>query len=254
MPPLSDKLTPLILAALTRAAAEPAGVPLFASKAEPGLFPNTALGKTAAKRCLDESLLRRSDATGKAVESTAVTEKGLTHLLASASPKAVLEDLVRVLEQRRRQVDELLTQARSMAENLKGLNATLALVMPKVTFARMEVPHDIDLPGEILAALAEWSSGAGQDCPLPELHRRLESKPSPGTFHDALRKLHREGRVYLHPWTAPLYTIPDPAFALLVGHEVAYYASISSPPGFAGGEGRVRGDLAQKNQSQLLQT
>jgi len=27
------------------------------------------------------------------------------------------------------------------------------------------------------------------------------------------------------PWTGPLYDLPEPHFALLVGHEVAYYAS-----------------------------
>ena len=51
------------------------------------------------------------------------------------------------------------------------------------------------------------------------------SGPTLGGFHDALRRLHRSGRVYLHPWTGPLYSLPDPSYALLVGHEVAYYAS-----------------------------
>jgi hypothetical protein len=46
-----------------------------------------------------------------------------------------------------------------------------------------------------------------------------------GRFHDGLRRLHDEGQAYLHPWTGPLYAMPEPAFALLVGHEVAYYAS-----------------------------
>ena len=49
---------------------------------------------------------------------------------------------------------------------------------------------------------------------------------SVGLFHDALRQLHEDHQVYLHPWTGPLYALPEPAFALLVGHEVAYYASI----------------------------
>ena len=47
-----------------------------------------------------------------------------------------------------------------------------------------------------------------------------------GEFQDALRRLHDLGKIYLHPWTGPLYDIPEPSYALLVGHEIAYYASI----------------------------
>ena len=47
-----------------------------------------------------------------------------------------------------------------------------------------------------------------------------------GRFHDTLRQLHEEEKVYLHPWSGPLYEIPEPPYAVLIGHEVAYYASI----------------------------
>jgi hypothetical protein len=81
----------------------------------------------------------------------------------------------------------------------------------------------------ILARLADWSStaGAGQDCPLPDLYRSLTvcDDLTVGRFHDDLRALHAAGKLYLHPWTGPLYALPEPAFALLVGHEVSYYAS-----------------------------
>jgi hypothetical protein len=48
-----------------------------------------------------------------------------------------------------------------------------------------------------------------------------------GSFHDALRRLQDAGQIYLHPWTGPLHEIPEPPCALLVGHVVAYYASIN---------------------------
>jgi hypothetical protein len=48
---LADKPTQMILDALARAAADPAGVPLFGSKAEPGLFPSVAAAKPVALRC-----------------------------------------------------------------------------------------------------------------------------------------------------------------------------------------------------------
>ena len=87
-----------------------------------------------------------------------------------------------------------------------------------------------DLIADVKARLAEWhaQAGASQDCPLPDLYRKLESsgKVSIGLFHDALRQLHDDHQIYLHPWTGPLYALPEPNFALLVGHGVGYYASI----------------------------
>ena len=83
---------------------------------------------------------------------------------------------------------------------------------------------------ETAPAESEWD-GPG-DCPLPDLCRRLRADhPSLtiGQFHDGLRELHDREQVYLHPWTGPLYALPEPAFALMVGHEVAYYASERQP-------------------------
>ena len=83
-----------------------------------------------------------------------------------------------------------------------------------------------DLAAAVLARLSDWaaSANAGEDCPLPELFRSLttrEPPPTIGEFHDCLRKLHADGSVNLHPWTGPLYALPEPAYALLVGHGVA---------------------------------
>ncbi len=64
---------------------------------------------------------------------------------------------------------------------------------------------------------------------MPELYRRVHrTAPSLtiGRFHDTLRQLHEEERIYLHPWSGPLYEIPEPPYAVLIGHEVAYYVSI----------------------------
>src|SRR5262249_55137958 len=104
------------------------------------------------------------------------------------------------------------------------------------TAAVLEAPTAVkadpatDLAAAVLARLADWaaSANAGEDCPLPELFRSLttrEPPPTIGAFHDCLRALHADGAVYLHPWTGPLYAIPEPSYALLVGHGIAYYAS-----------------------------
>ncbi len=274
---MADKLTQLVLDALTRAAAEPDGVPLFGTRSDPGLFPPTAAAKPAAKKALDDGLLRvvKTEAKGKqARELCAATEKGLRFLLDQVSPRQVLEDFVRALERREGEVTELLAAANRMADTLDGLKAAVVVVLPQVQAHRivfregeapaepdrpparqeprppvrsapmmngaatLEAPAQVavaapdldDLSGAVLARLSDWaaSAGAGQDCPLPELYKSLTTRdvpPTIGAFHDCLRQLHADHKIYLHPWTGPLYALPEPAYALLAGHNVAYYAS-----------------------------
>ena len=115
--------------------------------------------------------------------------------------------------------------AQRMADSLTAIRETLKHVLPRLG----EKPAATDgLIADIKGRLAEWhaSAEASQDCPLPTLFAKLEGTgASIGQFHDALRQLHDDHQIYLHPWTGALYAMPDPAYALLVGHEIAYYAS-----------------------------
>jgi hypothetical protein len=246
---LADKSTRLILEALGRAAAAPAGLPLHAGKSEPGLFPPTTLARAAADRCKDAGWLHvvRSETKGKLVrEICALTDEGRRHLVRSANPRQVLEDFVRILEARQAEVTELTDNARAMRQSLAGMQAAIEQLLPRLSDnpahvangspqisrgAHASIPTVEDaLTIEIKAKLTEWhaAAGGGQDCPLPELYRKLEpdARLSIGHFHDCLRRLHEENQIYLHPWTGPLYALPEPAYALLVGHEIAYYASV----------------------------
>ena len=221
---MADKSTQLVIAALTRAAADPGGVPLFAARGEAGLFPSTPAGKLAAQKARDEGHLQAGDDA-----RCTITGRGLEHLLGQVSPRQVLEDFVRVLESRSAQVAQ-------MAAGLDALRAMLRPVLDRAAAASdlkavfrqfHDAPHD---PAPVLGELLARWSGPG-DCPLPELFKRAgERLPglALGAFHDALRRMHRAGCAYLHPWTGPLYSMPEPACALLVGHEVAYYASPAS--------------------------
>jgi hypothetical protein len=258
---VADKISQQITDALTRAAAHPDGLPLYGARSDVGLFPNTAKG--AAQKCLADGLVRAIgiDPKGKTPRDLyALTEPGWEFLLAQVNPKQVLEDFVRVLEERRGEVGELLDTARRMADSLQGLKEAVARVLPTVSAVRVvqpdpapaipvaeansterplssrlngptvlfDAPPRTELAPLILARLADWSGAAGEDCPLPELYRSLsisDTPPSIGEFHDCLRKLHAEGTLYLHPWTGPLYALPEPAYALLAGHNIAYYAS-----------------------------
>ena len=262
---MADKITQQLLDAFTKAAAHPGGLPLHATKTEAGLFPSTGAAKPAAQKCLTDGFVRvigTEQAKGKAPrELYGLTDAGWEYLLAQVNPKQVLEDFVRVLEDRSGEVGELLATARQMADSLQGLKDAVSRVLPVVSATRIPEPRSresqasaagvalpfgsrlreepepvptavavLDVPElapAILARLADWSEPT--DCPLPELFRSLtlmDSPPTIGQFHDCLRELSMEGSVSLHHWTGPLYAMPEPAFALMNGHGVAYYASL----------------------------
>ena len=231
---MGDRASQLLLAGLSRAAAEPAGLPLHWRKGVDALFTSSAAGKRAAQRSKDEGYLQivRTESRGKShLEICALTEKGLAHLFSQVSAKQVLEDFIRAVESRRTQVDELLVSARHIQTGLDALKFAAEKVLREVhapsspSFMNGALAPNVDL----LPFLTRWQeSGAAEDCPLPDLYRQASS-PAPsltiGQFHDRLRRLHDRQQIFLHPWTGPLYAIPEPCFALLVGHEIAYYAS-----------------------------
>jgi len=270
---VADKSHHLVVSALSRAVADPGGLPLLGGKAAPALFPATAAGKLAAQRCQDEGYLQvvaASDAARRGRgEAWTISDKGLGYLLDQVSPRQVLEDFVRALEARQAQAAELLDTARRMHQTLDALKARVEQVLPRVPhFSLPERDGDPrplaalfaaflkngnshiapGLPGvsgedprqaggymdrvdaALLGHLERWQgSGASEDCPLPELYRRTAADVpglTLGVFHDAVRRLHDAEKLYVHPWPGPLYDLPEPSFALLVGHLVAYYASI----------------------------
>jgi hypothetical protein len=242
---VADKSTHIVLEALSRAVADPDGVPLYATKKAPGLFSGTSAAKQAAQACKEQGYLRtvQSETKGKTVqEICAITEKGLAYLLGQVSPKQVLEDLVRTLEARQVQVGELVAAARQWQQGMDALQSTVQKVLQQLQKPGGANPAP-GLAGpqpstngsgawltDVIAHLTQWQAGgASADCPIPDLYRRAQQR-SPGLtighFHDGLRQLHDQEKIYLHPWTGPLYEIPEPPYALLIGHEIAYYVSI----------------------------
>lgn len=234
---MADKLTRMMRDALARALSEPAGMPLFGARSAPGLFPATASARTIARRCKDEGFLQP---TSVSPEHCVITEKGRAWLLAQADPRQVLDDFVRVLEDRQSQVEELTAAARQMAAGLEALKEAVTLLRPQLAgpqihhlprLAESQAPNpDAPSPANnVVAHLRHWHDSAPGDCPLPELYRRMtgaDVRLTIGRFHDRLRDLHDAGLIYLHPWTGPLYDLPEPPYALLIGHEIAYYASL----------------------------
>jgi hypothetical protein len=236
---MADRPTQMLLDGLIRAAADPVGVPLFGGKTAPGLFAATASGRAVAQRCKEDGLLRvvRTESRGKApLDVCTITDKGLAYLLGQVSPKQVLEDFIRTLDARQSQTGELLMLARQMQAAIDALKRTAEKVLEHMHNPCVSAAHangsangSDTWPAAALSYLERrQEAGAAEDCPLPELFRQVrQAAPTPtiGQFHDGLRRLHDIGQIYLHPWTGPLYALPEPPLALLVGHEIAYYAS-----------------------------
>jgi hypothetical protein len=252
-----DRTSQLLISALSRAATEPAGLPLHPASRVQGLFPSTMAGKQAAQRSVADGYLRPNTvaapvsvttvsepgsarAMKPAAETFVLTDNGLSFLLSQTSPRPILEDFVRVLEARHTQASTLLTIARQMLGELSAFRTMAERVLERIREPGYVWPpvesEDVAAPCPDYEALVlnllvqhRKSTGSGEDCPLPELFRMArEAAPTltVGGFHDTLRQLSDASRIYLHPWTGPLYDLPEPAYALLVGHVVAYYASI----------------------------
>ena len=224
--PVADSFSSLLTDALLAAVARPEGLPLQSSKAEVGLFPAGSRAKLFAQKALLEGYFQP---WGRDSDRYCATEIGRTFLIETASPKTVLEDFVRVLEARAADLLEWQTAARRLAGAVEAMKSTVGALLPRVQQSRGSTFPDI--AEMILNQLKSWSHGESlqRDCPLPELFRSLQPLPSIGQFHDALRKLIDDGRIELHPWTGPLYALPEPDLALMVGHEIAGYAALRSP-------------------------
>ncbi len=225
---MADRTTLLLLHALRRALAEPAGLPLHAARSAPGLFPSTQPGKQAAQRALDDGLIQPDSADARL---HTLSDAGLAWLLHQTSPRQVLDDMVRAIEARQAETQALVEAAQRMQASLESLRARADQVLqqlPATAPAEEDGWHE-----HVLQFLQRRQSlGAAEDCPLPEVYQQAKQASaalSIGSFHDGLRRLRDDGLIYLHPWTGPLYALPEPPLALLVGHEIAYYASPRQP-------------------------
>lgn len=147
-----------------------------------------------------------------------LTEAGRRWLLESSDPRRLLEDYVTIAEAQRESLRAMEDECRRTRQALEQTLSDL-----RVIGARSEEPLRARLLGAIEGSLA---TGRADAPTLHELFGQLKgSDPtlSIGQFHDAVRALCEHGRLRLIPWTGPLYQLPAPELALLIGHEVLYY-------------------------------
>lgn len=238
---MAESSSNLIAKALERSLAASDGLPLFAAKNANGLFPNVSAGKEAAQQARSAGLIRvlRTESKGKAtLEYCSLTEKGLAFLLEESSPRPVLEAICKAIESCQERIDSWIESVNQNRHYLDGLRGHAERVLNHLQMPETILPpwakngHAIDPQAKIMELLRSWQeSGKIGDYPLPELYEKTRTawaKLTVGEFHDALRELHGRRAIYLHPWTGPLHELPCPAAGLLVGHEIAYYASLTS--------------------------
>ena len=229
-----------IVDALQRALTEPDGLPLLSSKAAPGLFPANAAGKKDAESARLAGLfdvVRRETRGKTAIEFVGLTEKGLAALLEHVQPRPVLEALLAAIDRCEKRLDGWVDEVKKNRASLDGLKTLAEKVLTHLAKPEATLPpwskngRSHDPKTKIVDARPHtWqASGKLGDHPLPDLYetvRAASPKLTLGQFHDALRALHEQQAIYVHPWTGPLYELPKPSFSLLVGHEIGYYASL----------------------------
>jgi len=235
------ELDALIEAGLRKALMEPGGCFLHPGRdGETGMFPATAVGKRAAAKTVQEGLIELA----KENEPVRLTEKGRERLTRLLNPKTILEDFVRVLEQRQDLARQTLKSVQNQVEQIERLRAGLAdlrAFLGDLTLGRPDAEiakppsneetfdgHQLAsaLLGMTRAILVRHESRSGADMLLCDLWEGLKAaRPelTIGQFQDLLRQWHSEGFITLNPWTGPLYQMPRPELALLSGHEVASY-------------------------------
>jgi hypothetical protein len=234
--PAKPKHLGLQLDALAQAFATPAGAVLFGTKATPGLFPNTASGKAAAREAMERGWLTaiRTETRGKAsVEVVTITAAGSAFVMEHTQPHALLGAVEQTLVERTRQMEQLNGMLRLGQEELATLQSRVTSLAARVqasqvmaTTVTVHEPRWEERLAEYL--VTRQQSRPAEDCPLPELfHQARAVRPalSVGQFHEGLRQMHAQGRIALQPWTGPLHELPEPDLALMQGHSLAYYAS-----------------------------
>ncbi|HMO34921.1 MAG TPA: hypothetical protein PKA06_02660 [Gemmatales bacterium] len=225
-----------ILYALSCAFTAQADMPLFGTKSQPGLFAANVSGKAAASEALQAEWLTKKHTTTKGktvVQYVGITDAGVEYLLKYSNPRPILE----LVQQKLAECESSLrAQKLSLQETLQTVEVLrskierLASVTEQqgATYDRLSISKWEDRVTRYLKE--RYEQKPAEDCPLPELYSQAKNAApeiSIGMFHDGLRKLTTERRIALQPWTGPLHELPEPGLALLQGHSLAYYASIT---------------------------
>lgn len=213
----------LITIGLKKALEYPQGLELLNRRGVPGAFSNSPPGKQAGQLALSQGLIAKHGYSPvPARQMICITPKGVEWVVDAMGIAKLLEQAASFLAQSQACSSTSMNPDSPWQRSAKAL----AEILPPPVQS-----HSTRIASErILVFLKLWAEeGRVGDCPLPTLFRHVQQAAldvTLGEFHDILRS-HRAAKLLeLHPWTGPLYELPDPAIALMVGHEICYYACL----------------------------
>jgi hypothetical protein len=243
------KQTAILLKALRLALSDVEEHRLYKSGKLDGLFtsrvgPSGLAATTALRDGYLESV--RTELKGKiSIEWVRLTPKGVEFIYQNDSPRAVLEEMLGMIQDARKGVPAWLTK---IHEQLRALSTTFAAEMQRylqrldalthrVEEALRRVEADVPALTEPMQTIVPWGlealtyldhrkQGNSDPCPLPELFAAVHNRYRNLTlseFHKGLRRLADNRAVKLLPF-ASAGQIPEPEHAVPDGAHMLYYA------------------------------
>lgn len=233
-----------LLDALKAALAAPGEHRLFRAGKLAGLFPARAgLSAEAAHQALSDGLLEtvRTEAKGKLVtEWVRATPKAVGYLHEHDSPRSILRELKDVLQATRTGVPEWMADAKrevaalsaSFEVRASAMLARLDDLAKRCEAALRRAETSGPAVAEPVARVVPWAldaleyldqrgaSGAGGECPLPELFHALRARHPEltlPTFTDGVTRLHDVRAVRLLPGE-----LVEPEYAVVADGKLMY--------------------------------
>ena len=218
---------------------------LFQSGKLPGLFPaRTGIAAEAALHALRAGLLEtvRTEAKGKLItEWVCATPKAVGYIHEHDSPRSILRELKDVLQATRTGVPVFMAEAKAelaalsanFEERASAMLARLDDLAKRCESALRRAETSGPAVTESVGRVVPWAidaleyldrrseSGAGADCPLPELFHAVGVRfpeLSLPAFQDGVKRLHDVRAVRLVPTNA----IPEPEYAVVVEGKLMY--------------------------------
>jgi hypothetical protein len=236
-------MSDVLVQALKEAMARPEEQPLFKSGKQPGLFAaRTGAPGEAAQHAIRDGLLEvvRTETKGKSsIEFVRITPRGVQFVYQHESPKAVLEELVQVLQQNQegmpRWVQEMRSQLQALTNRFNDLLERQSRWLETLQQRTEEALRRLGTEPKQPAAVSSWQLDVldyldqrrvavnSAECTLPELFSHLRERHADlvlPVFHEGLANLRDRGSIELIPFTGHLSELAEPEFALLEGSAV----------------------------------
>lgn len=246
----------LVLAALSRAMADPAPKPLLGTKAKPGMFiGGTQAIKACAQRAVEQGWFEATGAAEGLGRSKKplyrITPAGIAHVLEHGPAAETLRDMLTALDGQTKRLDRVQSEVSATADlaraQTRAVNEMLTRVVPpnlrellRSASAEAGSPAPAAPSAANGSTVAAWATKALKylaehhrrnpygRCPLAELfqHTAAGSGWTIGQFHDGVRQLAAQGKIALHPFTGAAYQLRDEQYALVAGQEIKFYVDL----------------------------